>query len=184
MTTAVRRKRMFGPLLYVTLALAALLTAAVQIGTGSLWLTAAARREYVPSPDQEAEGQAATLSDASSETGSRLRAASRLSGVLHRAVSGDETSGPRGGALMALRKALRDQDHDLAIAAAGALASLWQHGRSAAGDLEAALDAEDQVLQLAAAEGADPGRRRHDAGPGHAIQARRPTPRCSRGVRT
>jgi hypothetical protein len=152
MTTAVRRRRTFGPLFYTTLALAALLTLSVQILTGGLWLKARAYEEYVPSPDEEAEAYAATLSDAAAEAKSRVIAASRLAGTLHRAVSGDEASGPRGQALMALRKALRAEDREVAVAAAQSLASLWKHGRSATGDLEAALDAEDQVLQLAAAK--------------------------------
>lgn len=148
MATATRRRRTFGPLLYVTLALAVASTVVVGIWSGVL-RNGVNHAAYEIPPDDSAAGLIAGLAGGNAEV--RAGAAEGLGAVLHRSVSGDDTSGRRGEAMAALRKALKDEDASVRIAAAQAMGGLWRPSRPTIDALTAALDDGDQTVQLTAA---------------------------------
>jgi HEAT repeat protein len=149
MATATARRKTFGPLLYGTLILGALAVALVRIMTGTVWWVQQGRAAVEIDPDEAAAAYTATLTNP--EPVSRAEAARRLGEILMQAVSGDDSTGIRGEAIAALRRALRDEEPLVRTAAADTLGWLQKPIEAAMADLTAALDDEDQGVQFAAA---------------------------------
>ena len=66
-------------------------------------------------------------------------------------MCGDDSNGHRGEAISALRRALKDEDASVRLAAAEALGTLARPGRPAAEDLTTTLGDDDQNVRFAAA---------------------------------
>lgn len=146
--TAVRRRRLFGPLLYSTLVLAVICI--IYVGTLRLKEQAdsAGRRPIVVDPEKEAAAALAKL--AANTWQPRMEGAKALGDLLRILGPGDERSAVRRVAVPALRRALRDHDGPVRAAAAAALGVGPQTPRAAKHELTAALIDEDITVRLAA----------------------------------
>jgi HEAT repeat protein len=146
---AAGKRRVFGPLLYSTLVIAAIVTIYVgAIRVGEL-VDQERMRPGELSPDRVVATSLVQLQDKRWQT--RAAAVKGIGNALLRYGPGDHTSGPRGEAMLALRNALADSDGPVRAEAADALGNSPQFGKLAKGELTLALKDEDPTVKLAAA---------------------------------
>jgi HEAT repeat protein len=144
-----RTRKTFGPLLYSTLVVAALVVLAAGALRLQEWASGGMSRA-APDPDASVAALIPVLANGNSVA--RATAVRSLGEVLFIYGSSGDVSGPRGRGLTALSGALKDEDPSIRAAAAEALGNLHQSARSASSALRAALKDEDLRVQSAAAQ--------------------------------
>jgi HEAT repeats len=150
LVTAARKRRLFGPLLYSTLVVAAIGLLYLGVLRVAQWTDHEVVRSAVVDPEQQL---AAVLAQLGADMWQpRVGAAKALGDLLQQDRSSGDASRFRARAVAALRKALGDGDAPVRAAAASALGSLPQAALAAKMELIAALKDEDSAVRLPAAQ--------------------------------
>jgi hypothetical protein len=147
--TAARKRRLFGPLLYSTLAFSALCLLYLWVLRAAEWANRETHRATEVTPEKELATALAGLDAKTWQA--RVEGAKALGYLVRRYGPGDDWSVQRGAVVSALQKALSDQDGPMRAAAADALGSSPQAARAAKNELIAALNDQDITVRLSAA---------------------------------
>ena len=147
--TMARKRKVFGPLTYGTLVIAAIVTVytgALQVGQ---FVERVTTRSVVPDPARVVAASVAQLQESRWET--RAAAVNSIGSALVRYGPGEEMSGFRDEALQALRKALADEGAPVRAGAADVLGKSPPFAKLAKQELLVALTDTDPTVRLAAA---------------------------------
>ena len=148
--TTTRKRKLFGPLLYSTLVVAAISLLYLGVLRVAEWADRQVVRSAVVDPEQQLAAALAQLGADMWQP--RVGAAKALGNLLQQYRSGGVAPGFTARAVAALRKALGDGDAPVRAAAASALDSLPQAALAAKMELIVALKDEDSAVRLPAAQ--------------------------------